>query len=976
MAILTDGSKYATPREMAKLSAEMEVYTQLGICTSFVGVVGNFFLKLLNKPYTRKSLSYQATVNENVLLANPACITGCFFDAAKRELKKAGTHGNYDDNEAFSFAILRTVIALFGRKNFAHMSPGELADELTIRSRRINPNKMTRMPLIWFILSCLILIVSAVTTIQVGYFYYISSDYYKLILLGTLVAEVLFGLYVRRRLALTKLAIVVALLGTSFGGEFAVSREGSALSTLTTDQRDRLSRGVRAIHSLIRNIDELNLKKSNLETEIRQNESLFSANEREITDLSKSNEDPAIIQRRRNELAHKNDIINTENSQRRNTISGIDKAIQTRGIYANSLEKIIRQDVGSLFRKKYMEFMFSEDFFFHMLCDLEWETLELVEKRLLEMKATDNLRALGKKEDGIYTFSFSNGITEARIVFDPETTPVKVLNIKSSRAPYDVNMSDEQVESVLKEYGIMPEDATLKKVNDLMEENRRLEKEKRNLEEENRRKQKEVSGLTSDNVQANKTIKDIASKLRNANDDITRLKIENSDIIVEKKGLELEMQALKNDIYNADQTITSLNNEKRKLLEQLNNTKQENSEEIARINQIINHLDQQITTIINEKAQLEEDYKALKNEYNDLSIQYYKNITDTTNTIFQLNIDKKNLEEEVKKKDSDIKNLEDENTKQQTKITSLQNSNTITKGLLKKAKKKLKDLESGGNADFAEIAELKTTISKLEMQNGKYKSDLKDANETIQNNKATIDTLENDKSSLKNALSIADGKIEDLLRKINNLKDENDDLKSRLDNATICKNKSTRKLILDAINDAKEELDMSVPWISYIVDRNQNTRDDELITSIENALNRGVRIKLRYGMGNGSSSKKNNNKKNSRPISYNEIKKLETPPSGDGENQYKRTLYYVWQYHKKAKKSNGELISFKVNDHSKLMIVDKKYYIMGSLNYLSFLYQKTTTDNRGEIMIKDNNSKVMGTLYRLFSFEASSPSWD
>ena len=978
MAILTDGVKYVDKRDMARLTAEMETYTQAGVCKSTIGGIFNLLLKLFRKPFTPKSLSYRAKSREEELLCNNSGqLNKCFYENIEEELDKAGYFGRYEGEEALSFAVLRTVTALHGKKNFKHMSPGELADELTLRARKINPNKLRRMPVIWFIVALIILIVFLTAILRLSYYYYIPRKIYRAFIIVFVVIELIYGLYIRRRLALIKLNVAVALLGGAYGGTFGVNQDDGALATLPDDKAGSLSRGIRAIHTLSRNLNELNLKKSELESEIKENEHLISLNEKDIRELRSSDEDTELEQRKLQDLLRRNETLNLENMQRRNTIAGIENVINIRSKYLSELTRIVEHAISLIFIDKYRTFEFGEDFFSNLLLDFEWDALGLVEKRLLEMEATNNLMALGRRTDRGYSFSFPNGQAEGCIIYNPDSRPVKIDSIISGRAPSDVNMSDEQVETTLREYGIVAEDDSLKEVNELKRENQKLKEEKKGYEEEIRKTQKEIIGLTSNNVRANEVINDMASKLNAADEDISRLKNENAGIIVEKKNLELEMHALKNNIADANDNISNLENEKRKLLDKINSVKHEDAEEIARNAEIINHLDQQINSIIKEKEELEKKYAILEASYNRLNSEYESNKANAEETVRKLNEDKEKLEKEITNKDDDIVFLTNKNKEQEAEIKSLNNSITIVEGYLKKSQQEIQHLKNSGG-DPAEIAGLEATIEKLEKQNSEYQEKIKKTNITINDNNKQISKLEKDKSTLKKGIDKANERIKEKETTITALNKENSNLKSELEKAQIYEGKENRKLILDAINDADEEIDMSVPWISYIVGREDKDKTDEdLIRSIEKALDRGVRIKLRYGLGEEYNSLSNNNNYNkTKDLSYTEIKNLSEPPRGN-DNQSNRTKYYVWQYHKRAKKSNGELISFKDNDHSKLMIVDKKYYIMGSLNYLSFLYGKNEADNRGELMIKDYNSKVLGDLYtRFFRFENSKPSWE
>lgn len=143
-------------------------------------------------------------------------------------------------------------------------------------------------------------------------------------------------------------------------------------------------------------------------------------------------------------------------------------------------------------------------------------------------------------------------------------------------------------------------------------------------------------------------------------------------------------------------------------------------------------------------------------------------------------------------------------------------------------------------------------------------------------------------------------------------------------------NKEIREEFIKSFDRAKISLYIASPWLNnYVVNQ-------ELIIKIENALKRGVNIKIRYGIEDSSySSQKNNRSLNSDRIANNLINKFE-------------------KYGQRFKMK-------KVNSHYKVMICDELYYIEGSYNFLSFAgeYDDNSNDHRDEGATYSTNRKML-----------------
>lgn len=145
-------------------------------------------------------------------------------------------------------------------------------------------------------------------------------------------------------------------------------------------------------------------------------------------------------------------------------------------------------------------------------------------------------------------------------------------------------------------------------------------------------------------------------------------------------------------------------------------------------------------------------------------------------------------------------------------------------------------------------------------------------------------------------------------------------------------NKEIRDQFLQAFTDAKETLCISSPWLGYSV------INDEFKQLIETTLQRGVTIKIRYGIGNNNDDSRNN--------ATNTI-------AQDLQNRFH---------------NYENFIMIKANAHSKILICDNSYYLLGSYNYLSFSGKYDNSDLREEESIYSTNKQIIETLYKKFEY--------
>lgn len=113
-------------------------------------------------------------------------------------------------------------------------------------------------------------------------------------------------------------------------------------------------------------------------------------------------------------------------------------------------------------------------------------------------------------------------------------------------------------------------------------------------------------------------------------------------------------------------------------------------------------------------------------------------------------------------------------------------------------------------------------------------------------------------------------------------------------------NEEIREQFLNTFTIAEDEINIISPWM------NENVIDNKLVALIANALERGVVIKIIYGIGN----KDDNRSKRSDNIAY----------------KLKRRFNHY----------GDRVLIKKSNTHIKMLLCDNKYMMMGSYNFLSF----------------------------------------
>ncbi|MDR3596797.1 phospholipase D-like domain-containing protein [Clostridium sp.] len=207
--------------------------------------------------------------------------------------------------------------------------------------------------------------------------------------------------------------------------------------------------------------------------------------------------------------------------------------------------------------------------------------------------------------------------------------------------------------------------------------------------------------------------------------------------------------------------------------------------------------------------------------------------------------------------------------------------------------------------------ELKSHINSI--MNSYAKQDVKRLNSLVGNISAEKSDYKKFKEEMnKNLDDFRENHIASVKKSVNEMQGVVKQLRElSATNLEIIKNEKIRLKFEEAFKVAENEIDIVSPWINNHVMNNTGVYD-----YIKNSINKGVKIRIVYGIGRSENSYRDySNSRNSRNIGSDEIaQRLE-----------------------KNFRTYGDTFKIKRGDtHSKILICDNKFAIIGSFNFLSF----------------------------------------
>ncbi|WP_022767796.1 phospholipase D-like domain-containing protein [Butyrivibrio sp. NC2007] len=914
MSTIIDGLEKTTKTEIAELLACIESYTPANWVGQTVKSLANIFRKIAKKTVIPAGLNvlYEAKVDELVRTPHDILMSRARNDIVKYG-KRVGVRGGSDD--MLSVSMMRAVSALYGKQHYSVMSPAEMADDLTVKCKNRDVNKIKRLPAIWGIVAIVIIIITLFLLIYIshklsGYGIPQSQiNKIKLFVIAIgLISEVIWFLSTKKKLSLEKLAYVIAVGGTGYGKTFSVSIDETTISKMDQDLSTRYEAGLRALHTIAGQIDlirsqikSLSENNDRLSAEIKKDdEYLRTLN----ISLSESNADVSFInnqikEKESEKIRKKESILQGEN-----TISQAKDAIKHFDEQKIALRKILVGQISKLWISSYSELNLLNGFFESMVDSCEWNAFEKIERRLIELLRAQDPQALGEPSTNDQLFIKFSTKQECGQIFYKVDKKINLTGVlRGLPKPDDIALGEDDLRRVLIEYGI---------IKDAQEP------------------------VSTGGISAKKIINSLAVKLKESQVKLNDLSHQNAQLVVEKETLNLE-------IASKEAEKERLEEERDELKSQLEKSIVDEAERLE-LQAKLNELNKKI-------SELENDLKDKKIEIDNLNKTYEEKYQKLLTDIKQGHAEIKNLEAAISEKVSVIGALNQENEKLKNNNDKLESDIYLKQKLLDERRKKL-------DSQGAKATELNNIIEKLESEK-KYDEGVIQAQATqiTQNEekqkqlKKEISVLEEAKNKVQEIITLQDNKISQLQR-------DKEKLENELKSSTILKENKILNEFKNAFKTASSEIDIAVPWLGKYA-------SDEFPDLMESCLKRNVKIKIRYGLKDD-----NKDKDYSDSRLREKIAKKEMPGT-----RFEWSVKNIMDLHKRFDKEYpGMFISYRHRSHSKLMMVDNKYYIIGSLNFLS--YQRDGS-GWGELAEKSENSTVIKTLYDMyFSFEKTKPEND
>ena len=914
MSTIIDGLEKTSKTELAELVACIESYTQANMVEQTGRSIANIFRRITKKTIIPAGLNvlYETKVDELARTSYEVLMSRTRTDIAKYG-KGIGVRGGSDD--MLSVSMMRAVSSLYGKQHYSVMSPAEMADDLTVKCRNRDVNKIKRWPAIWGIVTILIIIIILFLLINISRklsVYGIPHPYtnkLRLIVIALgLISEVIWYLFTRKKLSLEKLAYVIAVGGTGHGKTFSIAIDETVISKMDQNSSVKYEAGLRALHTITGQVDHIQSQIRSLSEENDKISAEMDNDTEYLKTLKRSLSEPDAdasfinnqIKEKESEIIRKNESIR----QRKNTISQAEDAIKYFDDQRNALRKILVDQISKLWISSYPELNFHGGFFESMVDSCEWNAFEKIERRLIELLRAQDPQALGEHAINDKLFiKFSTKLEPGQIFYTVDKNINIIEVLRGLSKPDDIALGEDDLRRVLIEYGI---------IKDAQEP------------------------VSTGGISAKKIINSLAVKLKESQVKLNDLSHQNAQLVVEKETLNLE-------IASKEAEKERLEEERDELKSQLEKSIVDEAERLE-LQAKLNELNKKI-------SELENDLKDKKIEIDNLNKAYEEKYQKLLTDIKQGHAEIKNLEAAISEKVSVIGALNQENEKLKNNNDKLESDIYLKQKLLDKRRKKL-------DSQGAKATELNNAIEKLERRK-KYDESVIQAqatqvtkNEEKQKQlKKEISVLEEAKNKVQEIITLQDNKISQLQR-------DKEKLENELKSSTILKENKILNEFKNAFKTASSEIDIAVPWLGKYA-------SDEFPDLMESCLKRNVKIKIRYGLKDD-----NKDKDYSDSRLREKIAKKEMPGT-----RFEWSVKNIMDLHKRFDKEYpGMFISYRHRSHSKLMMVDNKYYIIGSLNFLS--YQRDGS-GWGELAEKSENSTVIKTLYDMyFSFEKTKPEND
>ncbi len=904
MANIIDGLKKARRHEIIELISLIETYTLSKRMLVSIRKIKYFILKILRKDGTVIGMQDQFENTQNELMQmNDFALQERFERDLKREVRATGKLHGGKNNDQLSVFILHSVSSLYGKKQYALMSPAEIADELKLKCQKRNSNRIKNLPTIWIwcaILLCMLFL---------SFYFYKHSIGIPFSTMVIVLLETGTCFFFRWILALEKLAQVVALSGVSYGTSFSVQSDKLSISKWSSADIDKFEHGLRALHTLMARIQELTVAKERLCQLNEQSEQLRQSNLQSLKQIRSIPVENAMeqeeVNRKKQKYLSENTRLEEEKNQRLETILTTNHHIQYNENLGEGLRELLSQTIRNLWQNRYSSFQFHPEFFKHLVDNFEWFSFEIIERRILELEQTIDPKSIGKFRGGHYIFEFALERQSCALVYDADKS-LNILAIQRNSPPNDVGLSEQQLNETLTAYGLLPKSVV-------------PQKEPCHTEPKYN---------TTDNL-----IQEMAVQIKQGQETIGILNKQVDTLALEKKTIELERKSL---LLEKDNLTKKLQYLQTKMRQEGNQNSQELKIKEAQLNKKIADLE----TRLSEKTA---EMKALQTDYDHT---YQKVLSELEREKSQTN----RFKEIIDKNKQEMEHLQEEYTSLQRSSDDLTNQLNLNNSTLKMindtlAKQKKKNSEQ------------KKTYEKLKSASESMKKTIDDQKQRMLDIETNRQELANENITIQNSLETAKKHILDQKKKIEQLNQTLAEKQAQLDNTKILENADIRQEFEKAFSDAQTEIDIISPWIANFIN------EPFFVNMVKQALQRGVVVKIKYGFCENRGGK---------DLSRETLKKV--IKSDFGITRDERSILNIYRLHKKLDgKYLGKIVTCRQDSHAKLLIVDKKYYLIGSFNFLSY---DGSTVGRGELAVRASNQSIIADMYSaFFKFDTNWPKW-
>jgi len=457
MANIIDGLGKAPQRQLVELAAVYKTYNPLIMAKVALKKFVNFFKKLFKREYVQVSMPFEY---DNIYKKLSDEDEDHLLNIIRKQMAKALrdiyllVKGGSDDR--LSVCSLNAVSRLYRNKDYPLMSPAEKADKLKRQCGHRNPNTVKRLPYIWLASAILLFIIDIVLM------FVIDISPIIILLIGLLV-EVLTWFFFRRRLSFEKLAKTVSLSGRSLGEMFVVSLDELSIRKTMKNDASRFERGLRVLHSLNADRNATDDRIKELEESKKESERQKEQINADLRNSRRGGSNDTMDQAERKhyimEWEAERERVQEEIRQCDVTIEELDKKNRVTVELADQLSRVLENDISRGWTRIYDDvFDFEPVFFIKLVQNFAWHDFELIEKRLIEIKNTEDPTAIGEYKAGSYYLPFGINGRLCRLVYKvtgvKNNKRVKIYSLERNSIVSDIGMSEKEIEDGLKEYGI------------------------------------------------------------------------------------------------------------------------------------------------------------------------------------------------------------------------------------------------------------------------------------------------------------------------------------------------------------------------------------------------------------------------------------------------------------------------------------------------------------------------------------------